>query len=120
MDISVIIPAYNEEKYILNSLKSLVNQYLVSKINYEIIVVDNGSEDNTKQKVLEFIKYVENKKRVGEVCRNVNISLIEEKRKGVAFARQTGFYNAKGKIIATTDADCITSPLWLKTIYNIF
>lgn len=120
MDISVVIPAYNEEKYILNSLKSLVNQHLVTKIKYEVIVVDNGSEDQTKQKVLEFINYIENKKKIGEICSNIDISLIEEKRRGVAFARQTGFYNAKGKVIATTDADCILSPLWIKTIYNIF
>ncbi len=120
IDISVVIPAYNEEQYILNPLKSLINQSFVSCINYEIIVVDNNSEDNTKKKVIEFIDYFERKKKTGEIGKNIEILLLEEKRRGVAFARQTGFSKARGWIIATTDADCIVSPLWIKTIYNIF
>jgi len=119
-DISVVIPAYNEEKYIINSLKSLVNQSLCSKINYEIIIVDNNSEDKTKEKVLQFIEYINFKKKTDDALKNIDIFLEEEKQKGVAFARQKGFSLAKGKIIATTDADCIVSPLWIKTIHNIF
>lgn len=120
MDISVVIPAFNEEKYIQNSLKSLINQYLATKINYEIIVVDNNSQDKTKEKVLEFIDYFNNKKKLDERLMNIDIFLMEEERQGVAFARQTGFQNARGWIVATTDADCIVSPLWIRTIYNIF
>lgn len=120
MDISVVIPAFNEEKYIQNSLKSLINQYLATKINYEIIVVDNNSQDKTKEKVLEFIDYFNNKRKLDERLMNIDILLMEEERQGVAFARQTGFQNARGWIVATTDADCIVSPLWIRTIYNIF
>ncbi len=120
MDISVVIPAFNEEKYIQNSLKSLINQYLATKINYEIIVVDNNSQDKTKEKVLEFIDYFNNKKKIDRRLMNIDILLMEEGRQGVAFARQTGFQNARGWIVATTDADCIVSPLWIRTIYNIF
>ncbi|MCX7759119.1 MAG: glycosyltransferase [bacterium] len=120
IDISIIIPAYNEESYVLNSLKSLINQYLASKINYEIIVVDNNSQDNTKRKVNEFIEYFHNKKKVDNTLSNIEIFLIEEKVKGVSFARQAGFKRARGWIVATTDADCIVSPLWIRTIYNIF
>ncbi|MCS7164875.1 MAG: glycosyltransferase [Candidatus Calescibacterium sp.] len=118
LDISVVIPAYNEEKYILNSLKSLINQSMATKINYEVIIVDNNSEDRTKEKVCEFINYFNNKKKIESS--NVEFLLIEEPRRGVAFARETGFRKARGKIIATTDADCIVSPLWIRTIYNIF
>ncbi|MGB9638451.1 MAG: glycosyltransferase [bacterium] len=113
-DISVVIPAYNEEKYILNSLRSLINQNLVNTISYEIIVVDNNSEDNTYKIVKNFIdKYKKNNDKI-------SFELIKEYKKGVAFARQTGFIAANSKIIATLDADCIASPLWLRTIFNIF
>lgn len=120
IDISVVIPAYNEEKFITSSLKALINQSLCTKINYEIIVVDNNSQDNTKQKVLEFMEYFNNKKKVEKKLANIDILILDEYRQGVAFARQTGFQKARGWIIATTDADCIPSPLWIKTIYNIF
>ncbi|MCX7871133.1 MAG: glycosyltransferase family 2 protein [bacterium] len=113
-DISVVVPAYNEEKYILNSLRSLINQNLVNTISYEIIVVDNASTDNTYKIVKDFIdKY----KKSND---NITFELIKEDRKGVAFARQTGFSAANSKVIATLDADCIASPLWIRTIFNIF
>jgi len=113
-DISIVIPAYNEEKYILNSLRSLLNQNLVNTISYEIIIVDNNSTDNTYKIVKSFIdKYRKNNDKI-------SFELVREYRKGVAFARQTGFSMANSKIIATLDADCIASPLWVRTIFNIF
>jgi len=113
-DISIVIPAYNEEKYILNSLRSLLNQNLVNTISYEIIIVDNNSTDNTYKIVKNFIdKYRKSNDKI-------SFELIREYRKGVAFARQTGFSMANSKIIATLDADCIASPLWVRTIFNIF
>jgi glycosyltransferase involved in cell wall biosynthesis len=113
-DISIVIPAYNEEKYILNSLRSLLNQNLVNTISYEIIIVDNNSTDNTYKIVKNFIdKYRKNNEKI-------SFELVREYRKGVAFARQTGFSMANSKVIATLDADCIASPLWVRTIFNIF
>lgn len=113
-DISIVIPAYNEEKYILNSLRSLLNQNLANTISYEIIIVDNNSTDNTYKIVKSFIdKYRKSNDKI-------SFELIREYRKGVAFARQTGFSMANSKIIATLDADCIASPLWVRTIFNIF
>jgi len=113
-DISIVIPAYNEEKYILNSLRSLLNQNLANTISYEIIIVDNNSTDNTYKIVKNFIdKYRKSNDKI-------SFELIREYRKGVAFARQTGFSIANSKIIATLDADCIASPLWVRTIFNIF
>jgi len=113
-DISIVIPAYNEEKYILNCLRSLLNQNLVSTISYDIIIVDNNSTDNTYKIVRNFIdKYRKSNDKI-------SFELVREYRKGVAFARQTGFSMANSKIIATLDADCIASPLWIRTIFNIF
>jgi len=100
--ISIIIPAYNEEKLIGLCLSSLEKQDF-NRENYEIIVVDNGSTDDTAQIVKDF-----------------NVKLIYEPKKGVVFATKKGFLEAKGKIIATTDADTIVPPDWLSSIYKAF
>lgn len=113
-DISIIIPAYNEEKYILNTLRSLINQNLVYTLNYEIIVVDNNSQDSTYNIVKDFID------KYKSIKNNISFDLIREYKRGVAHARQSGFMLSNSKIIATLDADCIASPLWVLTIYNIF
>lgn len=93
--ISVIIPAYNEEKYIKDCLDSLLNQD-VKKSLYEIIVVDNTSTDKTAQ-----------------IVKKYPTKLISEKHKGVAFARNTGTKAARGEILAFTDADCTVPTNWL-------
>ncbi|MDO8639753.1 MAG: glycosyltransferase, partial [bacterium] len=71
--------------------------------NFEIIVVDNNSTDDT-------VKIVE----------SAGVKLITEKRKGVGFARQAGFLAAKGEIVATTDADTILPKDWISRIVSEF
>ncbi len=99
---SVVIPAYNEEKYLPLCLKSLFNQDF-PKSNYEIIVVDNASTDKT-----------------ANIAKKFKVQLIKEPKKGVVYARQAGFMKAKGKIICSTDADCIVPKNWLKKINFAF
>lgn len=99
---SIVVPAYNEEKYLPLCLRGLVSQNF-PKTKYEIIVVDNGSKDRTAQ-----------------VAKKYQVRLIKESRKGVAFARQTGFLAARGKIICSTDADCFVPKNWLKKIAATF
>lgn len=94
MDISVVIPAYNEEEFIGKCLDSLLRQEF--RGSYEIIVVDNASTDRT-----------------AEICREKGVTVISEPRKGVVFARQAGFEKARGDIIATTDADTVLPVDWL-------
>ncbi len=101
IDISVVIPAYNEEKLLGFCLESLRKQKFEGK--YEIIVVDNGSTDRT-----------------WKVAESFGAEVILEKRKGVVFARQRGFSLARGKIIATTDADSIVPTDWLEKIFLTF
>ena len=60
MKVSVVIPAYNEEKYIGRCLDSLVAQK--TKYEFEVIVVDNNSTDNTRTIARTKIKYVYNTK----------------------------------------------------------
>lgn len=94
--VSVIVPAYNEENFIAKTLSSLLNQ---TYKNFELIVVDNNSDDRTD-----------------DVARKFGARVVFEEKKGVAHARQKGFEEAKGKIIATTDADTIVPNNWIERI----
>jgi len=98
-EVSVIIPIYNREKKLGICLKSVLNQ---TYKDYEIIVVDNNSTDNTKQVIKEFQK------------KNKKIKYLFETKKGIGAARNTGEKNAKGKIILMTDSDCIVPKNWIK------
>ncbi len=84
----MIVPAYNEENYLEACLKSLTNQ-LIPQNEYEIIVVNNNSTDNTEKISRGFPQ----------------VRLINEKRQGVVFARIKGVEEAKGGTIAFIDAD---------------
>lgn len=89
MDVSAIIPAYNAERTISNCLGSLSNQTFRGK--YEIIVVDDGSKDRTRQIAQKFPK----------------VKVLEQNHAGPAKARNLGAKKAKGKILIFTDSDCI-------------
>ncbi|OGD85658.1 hypothetical protein A2Z23_00090 [Candidatus Curtissbacteria bacterium RBG_16_39_7] len=99
--ISVVIPAYNEERYLADCLESLKIQDF--KGRFEIIVVDNGSTDKTSQ-----------------IAKYFGVKVIFTPRSNPACARQDGFKVAKGEIIATLDADNQAEPGWLSTISEEF
>ena len=99
IDVSIIIPAYNEEKNILEVLFSLTQNR--SSKSIEIIVVDNNSTDNTNALV----------KATGVRC-------IEEKIQSITAARNAGLANAKGKYILNADADSIYPPDWVEQMVN--
>lgn len=86
---SLIIPAYNVEKYIKKCLDSVLNQ---TYNDYEIIIINDGSTDNTS-KLLE--SYKSSKK----------IKIINQENKGLSNARNTGVSNAKGDYILFIDSD---------------
>lgn len=98
--ISVVIPAYNEEKYIEKVLQSLTFQ---TYKDFEVIIVDNNSSDST-----------------GKIARKYGARVIFQKKRGLPLARQTGFMIAKGDIIVSTDADVVVQPDWLKKIKKEF
>ena len=100
--ISVIVPAFNEERNITACLKSLVSQTL-PRDEYEIIIVDGNSSDRTRELAKEYADEV----------------FIQASRK-VGGARNDGVIRAKGNIVATTDADCIIPPDWLEVIKKDF
>ncbi len=82
MDLSILIPLYNAEKYILNCLKSIVNQE-ISMDRYEVIIINDGSTDTSSQLVVEFI------------ADKPNMVLIDQKNHGNAYTRNRMFDLAK-------------------------
>jgi len=100
--VSIIVAARNEEKNIINCLTALINQNYSA--SYEIIIINDFSEDKTEKLVGDFIKTNPQK----------TISLIHSKLPGKKNAIEQGIKIAKGDIIATTDADCVMGENWLQ------
>lgn len=100
--ITVVIPAFNEEKYLSNCLSALQKQ-AYPKENYEVIVVDNNSTDKT-----------------GGIASRFGIEVVNVKQQGYVFALAEGMRKAKGEIVAVTDADTIVSKDWLAKIARVF
>ena len=90
--ISVIIPCYNSESFIIDALESVKAQ---SYSNLEIIIINDGSTDNTKDIVMGFIAS----------NARLNIILIDQLNKGVSAARNAGLRAASGDWIALLDSD---------------
>lgn len=100
MTTTVIIPAYNEEKYIGKTLEGL--KRLHTKPD-ELIVMDGGSSDGT-----------------AIIAKKYGARVIVEKRRGIGLAREIGLENSTSDIVAYTDADTIVNPYWLdKIIANL-
>jgi len=119
MFFSVIIPAYNEENFIENTICSIAKAWEYFKKNrqntdgvdqMEIIIVNNGSTDNTA-KVAEIAI---------QKCKLTLWKILDfNKEKGPSFARDEGFRNSRGDIICFIDADCQMSLRWFMVIKEI-
>ena len=103
IDISVIIPVYNREKYLRNTLTSLTNQTFK---NFEVIIVDDGSTDLSCGISEEFCN------------KNSNWKLFKLEHKGVSHARIHGIKNSKGKYLSFVDSDDYVEPEFLETLFN--
>ena len=106
IQLSVIIPMYNVEKYIHKCIYSVVQNNLKSD-DFEIIIVDDESPDNSLSIATEIAKEFD------------NITIISQKNKGLGGARNTGIQNAKGKYVLFLDSDDFYTPNSLETILKI-
>lgn len=103
--VSVLVPAFNEEKYIRKTILSLLAQDYPS---FEIIVIDNASTDHTASLVRQLIAEKQ------AMTADIRLQLLTEPRKGTNFARECGRRFATGSIIAQVDADCLPESNWLR------
>jgi glucosyl-dolichyl phosphate glucuronosyltransferase len=107
--ISVIIPTINRANSLIFTLQSLISQNF-DRSDYEILIVDNGSTDNTKSICENFIS----QNRSHQIC------YIYEPSPGVHAARHKGVLKAKGDLLAFVDDDIETDINWLGAIANSF
>ena len=97
MDISIIIPSYNEERNLKKGVLDGVKNFMEKReMEYEVIIVDDGSTDNS----VELIKKC--------ISKNDNFKLLQNKHGGKAIAVMNGMEQAKGQIVLFTDMDQAT------------
>ena len=92
--LSVVLPTYNEAENIQKVLKEVISVLKALPYGWEILVVDNASKDNTKQKVIPFLKKYKNIK-----------SIFHPRNLGYGASTKTGLHAAKGDIIIVMDSD---------------
>ena len=95
MKSSIVIPAYNSAKTIPILIEACLNQ----SVNSEIIIVDDGSTDNT-----------------ADIIKNYPVQYIYQNNSGPGAARNTGWQTASGDIICFTDSDCVPETNWVKML----
>lgn len=107
--VSVLIAARNEEKNIGNLLKSLYNQTF-SKELFEVIIIDDHSEDETISVVENFLK--EHK--------DINLKFFKAEKEGKKHAISQALHLAENELILVTDADCFLKETWIESIVNFY
>jgi glycosyltransferase involved in cell wall biosynthesis len=105
MKLSFVVPAYNEETYLPACLESILAQTKeLPAGTTEIIVVNNASTDATREVALRY----------------PGVTVVDEERKGLTFARQAGFAASRGALIANVDSDSRLTPGWLRAVLKRF
>ncbi len=96
--VSIIIPCYNAENFITETIMSVINQ---SHKNIEIFIIDDGSKDNSKNKI--------------EQLTESNLHYIYQPNQGVSSARNNGFNLSNGKYIVFLDSDDFLAPRFIES-----
>ena len=104
MDCSVILPIFNHEDVVDKTLSSVFNQK--TKHQYEIIIVDDGSNEETKRIIEKYRDYK-------------NCSIITQENSGVAASRNVGLNHAVGKYVMFVDGDDILDPDAIETLLDV-
>ena len=105
VDLSVIVCTYNRASLLTETLQLLANQTIPSNLQWEIVVVDNNSNDSTAQVVSSFAS----KSRFPT-------EYVFEKRQGLNYARNCGIAHSHGAIVVFTDDDITPAREWIRTI----
>lgn len=100
--ISVVIPLYNKQNAIARTMESVFHQTVT---NFEVVVVDDGSKDNSLQVV--------------QAIQNPRLRIIHKENGGVSSARNRGIKEAKGEFIALLDGDDLWEPTFLEEIVKM-
>ncbi len=108
LDISVVLSTYNRCSLLPQALESALAQD-AGQVRYEVVVVDNNSQDETRAVVESFIRRGHS-----------NLRYLLESRQGVSYARNTGIENTKAPIIAFFDDDERVAPDWIVSIKRAF
>ncbi|MBI3311319.1 MAG: glycosyltransferase [Serratia liquefaciens] len=99
--LSIIITLYNSDDFIISCLQSLLPQL---DNDIEVIIINDGSTDNSEQKVLNYIEGHE------------NFKLISQENHGVAHAKNTGLDNVRGQYVTFLDSDDVVSSQYIQTL----
>ncbi len=102
-DFSIIIPAYNVENYIVKTLESVCKNNLE---NTEIIIIENGSQDNTRELIEQYLKQMQIE----------HYKIIYQENKGVSCARNIGIDHAQGDYLIFCDGDDLCAENMIDTI----
>lgn len=103
-DLTIIIPCYNVEKYIHRCLESVLNQK--TKYSFEVICINDGSTDNTKQILNEYLK------------KDKRIKIYNQKNIGISNSRNNGLSLANGEYISFVDSDDFIEENFIEEMMN--
>lgn len=126
--VSVIIPAYNEEKSILNSVQSCLNQ---SYKNIEVIIVNDGSKDQTAERLIKKFSLLEDsiginkilsKSKINSVFKSLDgkIVLINKENSGKADSLNVGISYSSNEYVGSIDADSVLDSVALDRVMQEF
>lgn len=101
--VSVVVPFFNRNAEVEKCLRAVLSQELPDGMTFEVVAVDNGSTDGTREKL-----------------QALPVRLVDCSRRGPAAARNAGIRAACGEIVALTDSDCVPEPGWLAALIAPF
>lgn len=107
VDLSVVLSTYNRSAVLKNALEKFLLQQTTG-IEYEILLVDNNSTDDTKQVILSFVE------------KDSRFRYIFENRQGLSYARNAGISAARSDLMVFCDDDVQVSPTWVQKNYEAF
>ena len=102
--ISFIVPAYNEEVLLPACLEAILAEIERSRVEAEVIVVNNASTDRTVEVALKF----------------PSVTVVQQPIKGLVQARSAGFAACSGELVANIDADTLVPPFWIDRVLAEF